>query len=214
MFRKDYLMGMIEDMTTMIAKAFGLKEQKKYTEALWETDDLMRKNFRLNSELVNRMPTEEIVEMFRVGATVEVDQLQGLARMVSVEADIYAAAGNEDEAVVRRIKALNLFLYSAINQADRSLLDYPAQIDGLLDALEEFVLPAAVEKLMVEYEQQEGYYDNAADAVRRLVELDPVEGKQIGHEFYVRMQVKTDEELEAGGLSRAEVEDGLVRFQN
>ena len=214
MFRKDYLMGMIEDMTTMIAKAFGLKEQKKYTEALWETDDLMRKNFRLNSELVNRMPAEEIVEMFRVGATVEVDQLQGLARMVSVEADIYDAAGNEDEAVVRRIKALNLFLYSAVNQADRNLLDYPAQIDGLLDALEEYVLPAAVEKLMVEYEQQEGYYDNAADAVRRLVELDAAEGKQVGHDFYVSMQVKTDEELGAGGLSRAEVEDGLVRFQN
>ncbi len=214
MFRKDYLMGMIEDMTSMIAKAFGLKEQKKYTEALWELDDLMRKNFRLNSELVNRMPTNEIIEMFRVGSTVEVDQLQGLARMLRAESDIYEASEKPEDAVVRRIKALHLFLYSAVNGADRSLLNYPEHVDELLDQLEEYVLPAAVEKLMVEYEEQEGYYDNAADALQRLNELDANEGWATGAAFYDRLHLKTDEQLEAGGMTRADVEEGRSRFQN
>ncbi|MCL9662440.1 DUF6483 family protein [Paenibacillus hunanensis] len=214
MFRKDYLMGMIEDMTSMIAKAFGLKEQKKYTEALWELDDLMRKNFRLNSELVNRMPTNEIIEMFRVGSTVEVDQLQGLARMLRAESDIYEASEKPEDAVVRRIKALHLFLYSAVNGADRSLLNYPEHVDELLDQLEEYVLPAAVEKLMVEYEEQEGYYDNAADALQRLNELDATEGMATGAAFYDRLHLKTDEQLEAGGITRANVEEGRSRFQN
>ncbi len=214
MFRKDYLMGMIEDMTSMIAKAFGLKEQKKYTEALWELDDLMRKNFRLNSELVNRMPTNEIIEMFRVGSTVEVDQLQGLARMLRAESDIYEASEKPEDAVVRRIKALHLFLYSAVNGADRSLLNYPEHVDELLDQLEEYVLPAAVEKLMVEYEEQEGYYDNAADALQRLNELDATEGMATGAAFYGRLHLKTDEQLEAGGITRADVEEGRSRFQN
>ncbi len=214
MFRKDYLMGMIEDMTSMIAKAFGLKEQKKYTEALWELDDLMRKNFRLNSELVNRMPTNEIIEMFRVGSTVEVDQLQGLARMLRAESDIYEASEKPEDAVVRRIKALHLFLYSAVNGADRSLLNYPEHVDELLDQLEEYVLPAAVEKLMVEYEEQEGYYDNAADALQRLNELDATEGMATGAAFYDRLHLKTDEQLEAGGITRADVEEGRSRFQN
>ncbi|MFD1884125.1 DUF6483 family protein [Paenibacillus wenxiniae] len=214
MFRKDYLVGMIEDMTSMIAKAFGLKEQKKYTEALWEMDDLMRKNFRLNSELVNRMPTVEIIEMFRIGPTVEVDQLQGLARILRVESDIYEASDKQEEAVVRRIKALHLFLYSAVHGADRDLLNYPQHIDELLDELEEYLLPAAVEKWMVEYEEQEGYYDNAADALQRLNELDAAEGMAAGAAFYERLHLKTDEQLEAGGLTRAEVEEGRRRFQN
>ncbi|WP_017814327.1 MULTISPECIES: DUF6483 family protein [Paenibacillus] len=214
MFRKDYLMGMIEDMASMISKAFGLKEEKKYTEALWEVDDLMRKNFRLNSELVNRMPTDEVIDMFRVGPTVEVDQLQGLARMIEVEADIYAAGGHDEDAVVRRIKSLHLFLYSAVNGADRSLLDYPQHIDGLLDQLEEYVLPAAVEKLMLEYEEQEGYYDNAVDALRRLTELDPTEGQQTGAAFYERMLSKSDEELQEGGITRADIEAAHARLQN
>ncbi len=214
MFRKDYLMGMIEDMTSMIAKAFGLKEQKKYTEALWELDDLMRKNFRLNSELVNRMPTNEIIEMFRVGSTVEVDQLQGLARMLRADSDIYEASEKPEDAVVRRIKALHLFLYSAVNGADRSLLNYPEHVDELLDQLEEYVLPAAVEKLMVEYEEQEGYYDNAADALQRLNELDATEGMATGAALYERLHLKTDEQLEAGGITRADVEEGRSRFQN
>jgi tetratricopeptide (TPR) repeat protein len=214
MFRKDYLVGMIEDMTSMIAKAFGLKEQKKYTEALWELDDLMRKNFRLNSELVNRMPTNEIIEMFRIGPTVEVDQLQGLARILRAESDIYEASDKQEEAVVRRIKALHLFLYSAVNGADRSLLNYPEHVDELLDQLEEYVLPAAVEKLMVEYEEQEGYYDNAVDALQRLNELDAAEGMAAGAAFYERLHLKTDEQLEAGGLTRTDVEEGRSRFQN
>ncbi|WP_322907791.1 DUF6483 family protein [Paenibacillus sp. SGZ-1009] len=214
MFRKDYLMGMIEDMTSMIAKAFGLKEQKKYTEALWELDDLMRKNFRLNSELVNRMPVDQIIDMFRVGPTVEVDQLQGLARMLRAESDIYEASDKQDEAVVRRIKALHLFLYSAVHGADRDLLNYPEHVDELLDELEQYVLPAVVEKCMVEYEEQEGYYDNAADALQRLNELDAAEGLAAGAAFYERMHLKTDAQLEAGGLTRAEVEAGRSRFQN
>ncbi len=214
MFRKDYLMGMIEDMTSMIAKAFGLKEQKKYTEALWELDDLMRKNFRLNSELVNRMPTDEIIEMFRVGPTVEVDQLQGLARMLRAESDIYEASEKPEEAVVRRIKALHLFVYSAIHGADRDLLNYPEHVDELLDELEEYKIPAAVEKLMVEYEEQEGYYDNAVDALHRLIELDVAEGTAAGAAFYERLHLKTDEQLEAGGLTRADVDAGRSRFQN
>ncbi len=214
MFRKDYLVGMIEDMTSMIAKAFGLKEQKKYTEALWELDDLMRKNFRLNSELVNRMPTNEIIEMFRIGPTVEVDQLQGLARILRAESDIYEASDKQEDAVVRRIKALHLFLYSAVNGADRSLLNYPEHVDELLDQLEEYVLPSAVEKLMVEYEEQEGYYDNAVDALQRLNELDAAEGMAAGAAFYERLHLKTDEQLEAGGLTRTDVEEGRSRFQN
>jgi hypothetical protein len=42
-------MGMIEDMASVISKVFGLKQQKKLTEALWELDDMVRQKFQLNN---------------------------------------------------------------------------------------------------------------------------------------------------------------------
>lgn len=141
MFRNDYLMGMIEDMASVISKVFGLKQQKKLTEALWELDDMVRQKFQLNNGLINRLPAEEVIELFRIGSVVEVDRLQALARLMREEADIYELSEKEQEAVVRRIKSLHLFLYCAVNDADRTMFDYPEQIDQLTDELADYGLP-------------------------------------------------------------------------
>ncbi|MFD1904006.1 DUF6483 family protein [Paenibacillus rhizoplanae] len=45
MFRRDYIVRMIEDMTAMVAKVLTLKQDKKTTEALWEVDELLMRHF-------------------------------------------------------------------------------------------------------------------------------------------------------------------------
>ncbi len=213
MFRNDYLMGMIEDMASVISKVFGLKQQKKLTEALWELDDMVRQKFQLNNGLINRLPAEEVIELFRIGSVVEVDRLQALARLMREEADIYELSEKEQEAVVRRIKSLHLFLYCAVNDADRTMFDYPEQIDQLTDELADYALPAAVEHLFVQYEEQEGYYDNAVDALKRLTQLDPVQGHTEGQALYKRLLLLSDEQLEEGGISRAELNTASAELE-
>lgn len=213
MFRNDYLMGMIEDMASVISKVFGLKQQKKLTEALWELDDMVRQKFQLNNGLINRLPVEEVIELFRIGSVVEVDRLQALARLMREEADIYELSEQDQEAAVRRIKSLHLFLYCAVNDADRTMFDYPDQIDQLTDELADYVLPPAVENLFIQYEEQEGYYDNATDALKRLTELDPVQGEEAGNALYQRLLLLSDEQLEEGGVSRAELTTAYAQLQ-
>lgn len=76
MFRKDYLLRMMEEMTEAIGKAFTLRQRRKHTEALSELDELMRRQFGMNLSLLNSAPAEDVIEMFRFRGVIEVDNLR------------------------------------------------------------------------------------------------------------------------------------------
>ncbi|CAM3030704.1 DUF6483 domain-containing protein [Paenibacillus sediminis] len=206
-YRRDYLIRMFEDMTTMVAKVFGLKQEQKYIEAIWELDDLMRKFFGLNSKLINSLPPEDIIEMLRVGGVVEVDKLQTLARLLKEEADVFLAKNELDEGIVRLMKSLHLYLYAALHGADLELQDLPQQIAELKERLKGYELPVKSEKLVLQYEEQQGHFDLAENALYRLLDrhaASPAEAIA----FYERLLQYSDEQLEQGGLPRDEVEEG------
>lgn len=85
MFRRDYIVRMIEDMTAMIAKVLTLKQERKTTEALWEIDELLNRHFPLNSRLLNSLSVEDVIDMFRFGGVVESDKLQAVAKLLKEE---------------------------------------------------------------------------------------------------------------------------------
>lgn len=189
MFRRDYIVRMIEDMTGMIAKVFVLKQERKTTEALWEVDELLNKHFRLNSRLLNSLSVEDIIEMFRLGGGIESDKLQGMARLLYEEGTIYAAAGNLPESLPRLMKALHLYLYSALHGADRELLGLPKEIDDCLKDVEAYRLPAKTDRLLMSYMESVGRYGKAEDSLYRLMEQGKATAKE-GEELYDRLLEK------------------------
>ncbi|MFU1793433.1 DUF6483 family protein [Paenibacillus azoreducens] len=212
MFRKDYLMKMVEDMVEMVGKVFGLKQQKKYVEALWEIDDLLSKNFRLNSKLLNSLSTEDMIEMFRIGGAVEADKLQSVARLLEEEGGVYLDMGRKDEGLTRLIKTLHLYLYADLHGADHTMLKLPERIAMLKDQIKGYRLPAKTDKLLLGYEEAQGRYDEAENVLFRLLDQHELTEEE-GHAFYQRLLQHTDNELSAGGLPRTEVEEGLEDLQ-
>lgn len=211
MFRRDYIVRMIEDMTGMIAKVFALKQERKTTEALWEVDELMNKHFRLNSRLMNSLSVEDIIEMFRLGGGIESDKLQGMARLMYEEGGIYLAGGNVEEAVPRLMKSLHLYLYAALHGADRDLLNLPEEIDECLNAVEAYRLPAKSERLLMAYMEAVGRYGKAEDSLYRLREHGEDVGKE-GEELYDRLLAKDQNELLRGNLPLEEVAEGREQW--
>ncbi|BCG61017.1 DUF6483 family protein [Paenibacillus sp. URB8-2] len=213
MFRRDYIVRMIEDMTGMIAKVFVLKQERKTTEALWEVDELLNKHFRLNSRLLNSLSVEDIIEMFRLGGGIESDKLQGMARLLYEEGTIYAAAGNLPESLPRLMKALHLYLYSALHGADRELLGLPKEIDDCLKDVEAYRLPAKTDRLLMSYMESVGRYGKAEDSLYRLMEQGKATAKE-GEELYDRLLEKDPGELERGNLPLEEVRQGRQEWLN
>lgn len=207
MFRRDYIVRMIEDMTAMVAKVLTLKQDKKTTEALWEVDELLMRHFRLNSRLLNSLSVEDIIDMFRLGAVLEADKLQGVARLLKEEGGIYTAKGERDEALFRAMRSLHLFLYADLHGADRELLNMTGEIHELLKEVEPYRLPVKTERLLLAYHESMGSYAKAEDSLYRLWEQgEPV--AEEGREFYERLLQASPERLAEGGLPLEEVEQG------
>ncbi|GIP30435.1 hypothetical protein J23TS9_55650 [Paenibacillus sp. J23TS9] len=212
MFRKDYILQMVEDMVEMVGKVFGLKQQKKYAEALWEIDDLLSKNFRLNSKLLNSLSVEDMIDMFRLGGAIEADKLQSIARLLEEEGGVYLDMGHKDEGLTRLMKSLHLYLYADLHGADHSMLKLPERVTDLKEQLKGYRLPAKTDKLLLGYEEEQGHYDEAENALFRLLDQHEMTEEE-GLTFYQRLLMRSDDELKAGGLPRAEVEEGVEELQ-
>jgi hypothetical protein len=208
MLRRDYLVRMIEDMTEAVATVFGLKQQKKHTEALWELDDLFKRHFRLNSQLLNSLSVKDITDMFRFGDKVEADKLQSMARLMKEEGLVYLELNQTDEGLKRLMKALHLFMYSSFHGADKQLWQVDLEVRSVLEAVKGYRLPPDTEKLLMSYEEEEGRYDKAEDCLFRL-RKDGELGDDEAAAFYRRLLRLEDEALEQGGLPREEVLEGL-----
>ncbi|HEY2491480.1 MAG TPA: DUF6483 family protein [Paenibacillus sp.] len=212
MFRKDYILRLVEDMTQMVAKVFVLRQQRKFTEALWEIDELLGKDFRLNSRLLNSLPKEDLIDMFRFRDTLESDKMQGVARLLDEEGKIYTDMGESDEGLTRFMKSLHLFLYADNYGANRELFDLHHQIEGLLERIKEYRLPSGTDQLLFVYLDKQGKYAEAENVLYRLLdqgEIDPTEGVS----FYERLMQEDDHKLEQGRLPREEVVDGMKAMQ-
>ncbi|WP_138494754.1 DUF6483 family protein [Paenibacillus pinistramenti] len=208
MLRRDYLVRMIEDMTEAVVTVFGLKQQKKHTEALWKLDDLFKRHFRLNSQLLNSLSVKDIIDMFRLGDKVEADKLQSMARLMKEEGLVYLEMNDTDEGLKRLMKALHLFIYSTFHGADKELWGVDKEVGETLAAVKGYRLPADTEKLLLSYEEQEGRFDKAEDCLFRL-RKDGEVGSEEAAAFYRRLLQLDDEALERGGLPREEVLEGL-----
>ncbi|SFS93324.1 hypothetical protein SAMN04488601_10817 [Paenibacillus sp. 453mf] len=211
MLRRDYLLRMVEEMTEMIGKVFELKQKKMHIDALWELDEWLKRQFRLNSQLLNSLPVDDIIDLFRLGDGVEVDKVQQVARIMEEEGRVYMDQGLTDQALVRWMKAQHLYLYSLLHGANREILNAPERVAALQEELKGYELPEKTERLKAMYHEEAGRYDEAENSWYRLSRQD--EYVQEAAEFYKRLLLHEDTQLEQGGLPRTEVEEGLRELQ-
>lgn len=227
MFRKDYLLRMMEEMTEAIGKAFTLRQQRKHTEALTELDELLRRQFGMNSSLLNSLPVDDVIEMFRFRGVIEVDNLQQAARLIEEEAYIFGEKAKvegiddqerrdaEDEQWIRFMKVLHFYLYALNHGADKKLLDAPERVEAILEQTKEYELPPKTEKQLALYREQQGKFDLAENSWYRILRSQdqlPVDYRGDVIAFYERLIQLEDEQLVNGGLPRDEVEEGLAEL--
>ncbi|AUS28509.1 DUF6483 family protein [Paenibacillus sp. P2(2022)] len=208
MLRKDYLLSMMEELTSAVASVLGLRRENKHVEALKQLDDLLNKQFRLRSDLLRRLPPEQIIELFRMGPGMEADELQQVARILEEEAVIYMETSRIDEGIRILMKSLHLYLYSDLNGANRDLQVLPERIACIVQLVHEYELSPETSKLLAVHYERENRLDQAADVWFGLAWEQPELGSE-AEAFYSQLLDKADAELERGGISRREIIEGL-----
>ncbi|MGG0824984.1 DUF6483 family protein [Paenibacillus turicensis] len=213
MLRRDYLVRMIEEMTEILGKVFGLKQERKFTEALWQLDDLYKRQFRLSNDLLRSLSAKDIVEIFHTGGKLEVDKLQNLAYLMKEEGNLLIAAGQQDEGTFTLMKSLHLYLTAAQGGADRTLWKLADQIDELIVDLNKYRLPKETEQLRLQYEEAEGRYGRAEDIIYIMLQEQWITREE-ALAFYERLLQMDHSTLSQGGLPIEEVHEALQELRN
>ncbi|MDQ6420085.1 DUF6483 family protein [Paenibacillus sp. LHD-117] len=209
MFQRDYFMRMIAQMTEAIGQIMNLRRERKQEEALLVIDELLDKQFRLSSKLIRSLSDDDLMKVMSTNGHPDTDQLQAIALLLKQEGLLNAELGREAESFAGYVKSLKLFLRLSILGAEPTLVEPEGEIRDLLDTLRPYELPVPVKRLLMAWHEAEGRYAGVEDVMYELIEDMAMPAGEAA-EIYERLLKLEDVELEAGGLPREEILQGLA----
>ncbi len=217
MMNKDYILRMAEQFGRALAIILHLRKSNKYEDSLIYIDDLFLRTTGFTASFVNSASEEMLLQMISPLGKLNVQKCAWIALLLKEEGDIYDDMGNEDESYFRYLKSLHFFLEVAKHTDEARDIDIPSAIDYDLSVLEVFELPRETKIRLFSYFEAAGEYGRAKKVLSEVVNEaeGPVDAGVIeqGTAFYERLRGRSDEDLRAGGLSRKDVEEGLLQLE-
>ena len=139
----------------MIAKVFSLKQERKHTEALWEIDELFKRQFRLNSDLLRSLSAPILSGYFAVTViwkrtSAKRRQANGRGSVPPLELE------REEEAVMLYTKVFQLYLKSALQGADLKLIGLTERIGMVRERLRSYAWPETAMRDYYAYTERRG----------------------------------------------------------
>ncbi|MDQ6645572.1 MAG: DUF6483 family protein [Chloroflexota bacterium] len=219
MMNKDYILRMAERFGRMLAIILHLRQSNKHEEALISIDDIYLQTTGFTASFVNSASEEMLLQMIAPLGVLNVQKCMWIALLLKEEGDIYVEMGNEDESYYRYLKSLHFFLAAAKQDDEVKDIDINSAIEYDLAALEAYEVPQKTKLALFNYFGAIGNYGRAEDMLFEAIETEeavegPVEVGIIeqGRAFYKELESKSEADLEAGGMSRREVEEGLAEL--
>jgi hypothetical protein len=176
-------------------------------------DQVCRELIGVSSAGLVRLTDADILREIQADATVAwEDKAFYLATLLKEDADIYDEEEKEEECVARLNTAVLLFVHIALHDKERAA-EYTAAITEIGTILREYELPAPTYAALMTFYEAVGDFAEAEDILYEWLDAetsdDTLHPVEVGEAFYHRLLQKTDAELEAGNLPRAEVEAAL-----
>ncbi len=212
MYQQDFIKRLIQQATQAVLQVLGLTQSGRLTEAAQLLEQTYGDLFGLSSTVVFYTPAEELIQLISRGDDDDPQRIFVLAELLRSEARVSQAQGQEFDAHQRRLKSLALHLASA-RRAPR--LDPQATLDAVLELqqdLQEEGMPARDQADLFFFFEDLGCYAHALDAIRSYLRRaeHPQEVGPFLQAFCHRMLELPEQQLAAGGLSRAAVEAALA----
>ena len=212
--QQDYILRMIQQLSGFVTGLLQLRKSGRSTEALHQIEDAYGRFTGLSATLIHAISEDDLIQLLRARGGIDPDRAWAMAELMREEALTYDELGNEAEATPRFLKSLRLYL---------EVLDVIEEMPGVLnvDGLEEVAervsdleLTASTRSRLVQYYVDTRRFDRAENIVLWNLEAARESAKAIneGVAFYDELQGLADRDLEEGGLSRDEVDQGLERL--
>lgn len=208
MIRQDYLVRMAQRLAQALAQALFHKRAHDYERAEAEINAALAECFGLDHGA-----SPDFDSLLRACATETTNSLDTqvrLAELLRERGEIQRLRGNAPAAGDSEALALGLFL--EILRSSIVSLDLIEKTEQLIERTAGTRLPAPVLKRLLSYYEARGRFDLAEDVLYEWMATRDPDASEGGLVFYNRIAAKPDEELNAGGLPRAELEQGRAEW--
>lgn len=212
MIERDYLMRMINILTTMLARLVFLKDKREFPKALTDIQTTSKTLLGIDQTLLERLSTSQIMQLFGSDLTVAVPKSYIAAVLFKEEADVRTLMGEQDEPALLYLRSLTLLL-DTLEWANEPIEpDHLQTIEEVLEKTRTLPLPVELLERLLRYHERVSRYDKAENALYEILEVNP-DFIAEGERFYGRLLEKTDEELTQGNLPREEILQGIEELK-
>ena len=211
MYRKDYILTMIEELAQFLGRLIFLKETSRFEAALAEIDEVSGRLFERSIRQLDAMTPEEILTLSR--GWEDVRRSFALGSILKELGDIASLKGDEARAGDLYGKGLGVLLDIYGTGQEALPLETVDKIETLLQLADGGTIPPIVARLLFLYQERGGFYADAEDLLFDLLQHDEPGMLDEGIAFYERLLTKDDTDLRDGNLPREEVEEGLSELR-
>jgi hypothetical protein len=214
MIRKDYFLRLIEEATKGIRQALLDVQDEDYAEAHAAVANSLRRLINLGLGAVANLTDEQLLGILQLHHAQDWrERSLVVAALLKTEGDICTEEGREKAHFNAYLKALHLLL-----AASEETADFPDSIPTIAEcaeALADYVLPTHTYQALLDYYERTNQLALGEDLLFVWLEEGGNEtAVTAGIDYYQRLSEKSDEELAAGNLPRAEIEASLNELLN
>ncbi len=208
MFESDYILRMFSMLGRALARIIFFRETKNYDAALLEVDNTGRSLLGLNTDTIERLPVSDLKNVLGSDPSLAQSRLYTAGVLLKEKGEILELKDEDSDSAGLYLKALRLMTdeIKGIEEVDgRKGI---ANVDAVIGKLKDYELPSDMKRKLIDYYEYSGRFDKAEDVIFEMVDESASFAGE-GISYYERLLKRSDFELEAGHLPRAEAEDAL-----
>jgi hypothetical protein len=214
MLSEDYLMRYIRIATAALARLIGLKAAGLDQDALFLLDRTLEQILGLRIDLIRSLDTRNLFKLLADQERLDPAYLAILGDLFAGEADVLGRLDRPIDSQSAALNSLALFLEAELSgpPAEGSLAD---KIEALLTWVKPDDIPDETWFALFSYGEKTGDFCTANDALDHLIARTGLQPDlvDLAREFYEGLLARPSADLDAAGITPAEIRSALQRIE-
>lgn len=191
-----------------LARIIFFRETKSFDAALLEIDNTGKSLLGLNTDTIERLPTEGLKSVLGSDPQLLQSRLYTAGVLLKEKGEILELKNEDADSAALFLKSLRLMTeeINGIEEVDGNKA--MANVNSLVERLDAYELPPELKRRLIDYFVYTGRFDKAEDLIFEVIDEDPSFVND-AVSIYDRLLLKPDGVLDSGNLPRKEVEEAL-----
>ncbi len=215
MFKRDYFMRQIEQMTVVLHRILFNKEHIPLEDAQQQLDEVSRHLLGLNIRSLQALSSKDILDLLSYHGSLDTAKALVLSDMFAGQGDLLQRHDQTDEAYYAYLKSVDLLLHLSLSPEvepmDEVNDEITSRLNQSLERLQGWIIPEEIKRLLFAHYEKQGNYAKVEDILFHYMEDHPGQSVVLeqGVIFYEKLMAMEEELLQAGNFSKEEAFEGL-----